>query len=81
MNLTTTSVDDLLKLQVAFKRHDKLFSMLNASIHKVQDLDKINRTLVSQLYLNISTILEEGSKTVTQNPELAVRLLSEAIVS
>ncbi len=77
-NLTITPVGTIARLQVAFERHKRLLSRLNLSIQKMQNITEINTTLINQLYLNISNILEKGPEIAMHNLTQAVKMLSEA---
>jgi len=78
LNLTATPVGVMIRLQVAFERHKRLLTKINLSIQRLQNLSELNITLVNELYLNISTMLEEGSKVAMSNASKAAKILSEA---
>ncbi len=78
LNLTATPVGAMIRLQVAFERHKRLLTKINLSIQRLENVSKLNITLVNQLYLNISTMLDEGSRLAMHNASQAAKILSEA---
>ncbi len=78
LNQTNTSSITMINLQVAFERHKRLLTRINLSIQKLQNLTKINITLVNDLFTNISTMLKEGSRIAIYNVSQALKILSEA---
>ncbi|HDD69116.1 MAG TPA: hypothetical protein ENG61_02015, partial [Candidatus Korarchaeota archaeon] len=78
-NQTAIPVGSMTALQIAFERHKRLALRLNLSVQKLQNLSEINATLINQMLLNLSKILEEGAIVAMYNSTReASKMLSEA---